>query len=276
MNPQQLTFHELSADPFDKSIADDQLWLPPSKMALVEGLCDTITARRWALLTGDPGVGKTCVLRALRHRLGQDGFKLTYCSNATLGRRDFYRQLCHALGLLPQATAAGVFHALTTHVQEISRENIHPVFLIDEAQLLHQDVLDHLHILGNYEWDSAPLLTIVLIGLPELEDRLSHRRNRSLYARIFGRYRVGTMRLEDTADYLRNRLALVGANHERFASDAVGLLHEVCNGTMRDIDRIASASMAHAARKKSRIIERAHVQLAQRDDAHRPPAVLNA
>jgi adenylylsulfate kinase-like enzyme len=49
------------------------------------------------LLTGKPGVGKTCVLRALRSRLPEQGFRLTYCHNATLGRRDFYRQLCLAL-----------------------------------------------------------------------------------------------------------------------------------------------------------------------------------
>jgi hypothetical protein len=96
-----------------------------------------------------------------------------------LGRRDFYRQLCVALGLTPSATAAGVFYAVSTHIEELGKERVHPVFLLDEAHLLHQDVLDHLHILLNYQWDSRALLSLVLIGLPELENQLERRRNRS-------------------------------------------------------------------------------------------------
>lgn len=53
----------------------------------------------------------------MRHRLPDAGFRLTYCHNATLGRRDFYQQLCHALGLSPKATAAADFHEASTHVQ---------------------------------------------------------------------------------------------------------------------------------------------------------------
>jgi hypothetical protein len=99
-------------------------------------------------------VGKTCVLRALRHRLPQAGFRLTYCHNATLGRRDFYRYLCHALGLQPTSSAANLFLAVERHVHELRRDQVHPVFLLDEAHLLHPDMMAHLHILLNHEWDS--------------------------------------------------------------------------------------------------------------------------
>jgi type II secretory pathway predicted ATPase ExeA len=51
---------------------------------------------------------------------------------------------------------------LRAQVEELGRERIHPVFLLDEAHLLHQDVMDHLHILLNYHWDSRALLSIVL------------------------------------------------------------------------------------------------------------------
>ena len=120
------------------------------------------------LLDGEPGVGKTCVLRALRHRLPQAGFRLTYCHNATLGRRDFYRQLCLALGLTPTATAAAVFYAVSPHVEELGRERVHPVFLLDEAHLLHQDTLDHLHILLQLRVGQKALLSLVLVGLSSI------------------------------------------------------------------------------------------------------------
>ena len=132
--------------PFSKEVPDAELWLPTSKLDVVEALLEALDERASVVLVGEPGVGKTCVLRALRHRIPAAGYKLTYCHNATLGRRDFYRQLCFALGLAPSATAASVFWAVTSHVEELGREKVHPVFLLDEAHLLHQDTLDHLHI----------------------------------------------------------------------------------------------------------------------------------
>jgi hypothetical protein len=79
----------------------------------------------------EPGAGKTCVLRALRHVLPPQRYRLTHCHNATLGRRDFYRQLCHALALALSATAAAVFCAVSNHVEQLGRDHIHPVFLED-------------------------------------------------------------------------------------------------------------------------------------------------
>jgi general secretion pathway protein A len=201
-------------------------------------------------------VGKTCVLRALRSRLNQPNMRLTYCHNATLGRRDFYRQLCLAIGLTPNATAAAVFHGVTTHVQELGRERVYPVFLLDEAHLLHQDTLDHLHILLNYEWDRAALLSLVLVGLPELRDRLQLRRNRSLLSRIHARFTIEPTTPEDTADYLRTRLGKVGCDRDLFADEAVAMLHEAAVGSMRDIDRLATGALKEIVKRKKKLVER--------------------
>jgi general secretion pathway protein A len=254
MTPAYLATFGLTEAPFSKEIPDAQLWLPPSKQAIVEALLEALAERASVLLVGEPGVGKTCVLRALRHHIPQAGFRLTYCHNATLGRRDFYRQLCLALGLSPSATAAAVFYAVSTHVEDLASERVHPVFLLDEAHLLHQDTLNHLHILLNYEWDSRALLSLVLVGLPELLDRLGTRRNRSLYSRIHHRLVIGPLTPDDTAEYLRMRLARAGCERELFPADAVALLHETA-GAMRDIDRLAAAALREAARRKRRLVD---------------------
>ncbi len=206
--------------PFTKEIADKDLWLPSSKAALVSELVEALEERASVLLTGEPGVGKTCVLRALRARLPEAGFRLTYCHNATLGRRDFYRQLCLALGLSPHATAASVFYAVATHVEDLAKERVLPVFLLDEAHLLHEQMLGHLHILLNYEWDSKALLSLVLVGLPELKDLLGLRRYRSLYSRLHVRLHIDPLTPEDTAEYLRHRMKRAGVEREVFTVSA--------------------------------------------------------
>jgi len=242
--------------PFTKEIADADLWVPSSRQGAVESLLETCRDRGHALLVGEPGVGKTCFLRTVRHRLPQNGFRLTYCHNVTLGRRDFYRHVCLALELSPKATAAAVFYAISTHIEKLGTENVHPVLLIDEAHLLHQDVLDHLHILSNYEWDSKALLSLVLVGLPETRQRLCLAKNRSLWSRIHTRLSLGEATPGDTAEYIGFRLKRAGCEREAFSSDAIALLHEETHGRLRDIDRIATDALKLGARRKLRNIDR--------------------
>jgi general secretion pathway protein A len=265
--PLYLSHFGLSGPPFAKNVADGELWVPPTKEELVAELLEAIAAHESVHLVGEPGVGKTCVLRALRHRIPPQGFRLTYCHNVTLGRRDFYRQLCLALGLAPAATAGALFHAVSTHVQQLNTDRQHPVFLLDEAHLLHQDTLDHLHILLNHDWDSQPLLSVVLIGLPELADRLALRRNRSLYSRLARRLRIDPLTPDDTGAYIRMRMRRAGCEREVFCTDAIAMLHEAATGAMRDLDRLAQAALREGARKKRRLIERDLIQRVLHQDA---------
>ena len=269
MSAAYLADFDLRQAPFSKEISDADLWLPPSKQTLVEELVQALDERASITLTGEPGVGKTCVLRALRHKLPSAGFRLTYCHNATLGRRDFYRQLCLALGLPTSASATAVFFAVSSHVEDLGRDRLHPVFLLDEAHLLHQDMLDHLHILLKYQWDSRALLSVVLVGLPELDDRLALRRNHSLYSRLHRRLTIDGLAPGDTGEYLRMRLAKAGCDRDPFTSDATAMIHEAALGSLREIDRVATAALREGARRKRKLVERdavARVVAVTRDD----------
>src|SRR5690606_20160736 len=104
-----LRHFELTEAPFSKEIADDDLWMPPSKTDLVEELEEAMSERASVMLVGDPGVGQTGVLRAWLARVSTSNFLLTHCHNANLGKRDFYRQLCISLGLRPVASAGRLF-----------------------------------------------------------------------------------------------------------------------------------------------------------------------
>lgn len=263
------TFFNLSADPYIKEVADDNLHLPPSTDLLKEQVVAAVHARQNVAICGESGAGKTCLLRATRHALPQEQFRLTYCANVTLGRRDFYRHFAMALSIAPSGTAAALFNHIATQVQDLSQNRIHPVLILDEAHLLHQDTLDHLHILLNFDWDSRPLLSLVLVGLPELRDRLLLRRNRSLLSRIHHRLSLSPTTAADTAEYLRQRLRRVGCDKDLFAPEAVTLLHETTQGTLREVDRLATWALCHATRKKRRLVDRE--LMAQAIDSEQSP-----
>jgi len=130
------------------------------------------------------------------------------------------------------------------------------VLLIDEAHLLHQDVLDHLHILANYEWDSRPLLSLVLVGLPETRQRLGLAKNRSLWSRIHTRLALGDASVGDTAEYVAHRIKRAGCERELLNSDALALVHEQAQGRLREIDRICTDALKLAARRKLKLVDR--------------------
>jgi type II secretory pathway predicted ATPase ExeA len=246
----------LSVSPFAKDIDDSDLWLPSSRKDVIDELIEAIRDHQHVVMVGDPGVGKTCILRALRAQLPASGFRLTYCHNATLGRRDFYRHICLALGIEAKATAASVFWELSNPIEQLGREKIHPVFLLDEAQLLRDQVLEHLHILSNYAWDQKPLLSLVLVGLPDLWRKLSLGIHRSLWSRIHCRVSLDAPKPEDTVEYITYRLERAGGKATAFASDALALIHEGTAGQLRDIDRVATACLRAAARRKLKTVDR--------------------
>ena len=121
---------------------------------------------------------------------------LVYCQNTTVGRRDFYRHLCLASSASrrrppPEIPSSPSAHTLRSFrckrgayaLSSPRRRGLH---------LLHQDTLDHLHILLNYQWDSKPLLSLVLIGLPDpRRQAAAPTGNRPLYSRIHHRFALG-------------------------------------------------------------------------------------
>jgi type II secretory pathway predicted ATPase ExeA len=113
-----------------------------------------------------------------------------------------------------------------------------------------------LHILLNYEWDARALLSLILVGLPELEANLSRRANRSLFTRIHHRFLIEPATVDDTAEYVRHRLSGAGGERALFPDDAVAALHELSQGSLREIDRLATASLREAARRKKKLVDK--------------------
>lgn len=258
----------LTRQPFDKDIDAGLLWMDGGRQAALDRLVQTVSHRQHALVTGEPGVGKTCVMRALREQLSPVHFQVHYLAHVTLGRRDFYRQLCGVLGIEHKATPAGMFEAIQRACAASSSEHRqHAVLVLDEAQLMPDPTLANLHVLTNFEWDRAPLLSLVFVGLPELCDRLRLGIHRALLTRVHTKVELSPGSPELTAAYVRKRMTDAGARTEVFTADGLAHLHELSGGLLRTVDVLALAALRLAA-----VEEQAHVdrQLVRRALAHTP------
>ena len=156
----------LTRMPFSKDIPASEMLDTEALQAARERLAAALEGRASAVVTGDSGSGKTCLLRALEENLPQGRYRIHYVHNATVNRRDFYRQLSIGMGLEPRATFAALFASISSHIEDLaSQHKLRVALLIDEAHLLPIQVLDQLHILLNYQRDSKPWLSIILVGV---------------------------------------------------------------------------------------------------------------
>jgi general secretion pathway protein A len=258
---EELLFFDLKRPPFAKDFALSETWIEPSRENAVSLLVRAVEARQHALVTGEPGVGKTVVVRAMAERLPATHHRVTYVWNVAVGRRDFYRNLSVALGFEPRGTAAAVFDGVQRELRAGWAEHrLHPVLIIDEAHVLPDATLQHLHILANFDRDANPLLSLVLVGLPELRDRLKLGVHRSLLTRIGTHVDIGRTTPEDTAAYVRNRLEYAGSRSEIFGLDAITTVHEMTAGVPRVVATLADMALRVAADRKEKHIGRAIIR----------------
>lgn len=243
--------------PFGKDVRNDHLWLDGGREAEVKRMVQTIAQRQHVIVVGESGIGKTCVTRAIEDALSPAHFRVEYTAHVTLGRRDFYRQVCRSLNIEPKAMPAAMFEAIQRECSgQASEHRVHTVLVLDEMHLMPDATLSHLHLLANFRWDSQPLLSLVLVGLPELLGRLRLGVHRSLLTRIHTKVELSPGSAELTTAYVRKRLADAGVQGEVFTRDGLSLLHELTGGLLRSVDVLALAAMRLAAAEDQRLVDR--------------------
>ena len=134
--------------PFSKDISPSEMFQTDQFQEAMLGLKAAIEGRTSAVVTGDSGSGKTCLIRALEQDLPQGRYRLHYTANATVNRRDFYRQISIGMGLEAHSSFAALYSTVSQHIQDLAMQHkLWVILVLDEAHLLHIQVLEQLHIL---------------------------------------------------------------------------------------------------------------------------------
>lgn len=163
-------------------------------------------------LTGEVGAGKTTLCRALLEQLDEH-FSTALILNPILNAEELMKAIASEFGLNVKGldrmeTIAAISDFLLQQVLN-GRDT---VLIIDEAQNLTEDLLEQVRMLSNIETDDRKLLQIVLMGQPELRERLDSPRLRQLRQRITVRYHLAPLKPSEVGEYIQHRLSLAGAN----------------------------------------------------------------
>jgi general secretion pathway protein A len=217
-------------------------------------------------VTGEVGAGKTTVCRAILEQL-DPGTKTALILNPVLSGTELLRAILTELGLKPRRPdRVSCLETLNHFLLDQLSEGHDVVLLIDEAQDLDLDLLEQVRLLSNLETDQRKLLQIVLVGQPELRDKLNDRRLRQLRQRITVRYHLTSLTREETAIYIRHRLQVAGGNGRpeldrwalwrihRYSRGIPRLINAVCDkvllcGYVLGTDRLTGAHVRRAIRE---------------------------
>ena len=182
-----------------------------------------IEARKgFILITGEAGTGKTTLLRKAMRAFGSN-IKTAYIPNTLVGYTDLLRLMLTDLGL-PVSTdnKSMMIERLTEYLIEQFKAGNIVALLVDEAQNLRLETLEELRLLGNLETDKDKLLQIVLVGQPELEQKLDQSELRQLKQRLVLRCRLKPVTRDEVESYMDSRLQTIGHRSEDlFDPDAV-------------------------------------------------------
>lgn len=202
------------------------------------------------LLTGEIGSGKTLLRSVLHARLDTESHLRVSVENSLLGFDDLLLEILsqmRAERLMPpdypdRYSRLSLFKRLLA--EQVAERGRHLVIFLDEAQLLGLADLDALKGLTNIASERQNLLTLILIGQPELRARL--RQLPQVDQRISLRFHLTALSAEETALYLRHRLHIAGYQGDfPFTEEALDLLYQATRGIPREINRVCKIGLDH-------------------------------
>jgi type II secretory pathway predicted ATPase ExeA len=251
-----LEWFRLARKPFSKT--PDPAFLFPSRQhaEALARLHHALEEREVAVLTGEVGAGKTTLSRALVDAFA-DRCRFSLVVNPALPPAQLVGVIAEGFGLPPARRKADAFGALAEHAARLDAEGRFAVVIVDEAQLLPgRAAFDELRLLGNVCADDRALFGLVLVGQPELRERLLERGGDAFAQRVGVAYHLGPLDLEETGRYLAHRLRVAGRDEPLFTAEAVAALHAASRGVPRLLNQLAASALLEGfTREVGRISE---------------------
>ena len=236
-------FYQLEEKPFSKTPDPRFLYLSRHHREALARLQFAVEEREFFILTGEVGSGKTTLSRALIDSLGDDA-KMVLIINPRLSPVQLLRSLIQGLGGNPRSSRDGLWDQLSDMLFELFEQEKQAVLIVDEAQLVPEKAtLDELRLITNFQLDDLNLLTLILIGQPELRDRLRRPGYRALHQRVGIRYHLGPLDEEETGEYIAFRLKVAGREEALFSPEAVERIYTYSRGLPRVINNLAASAL---------------------------------
>ena len=194
------------------------------------------------MLTGEMGCGKTLLSRTLIQHLAQARYDLALVANPSFEVSDFLKEILYQLGVNQSGTKLDMIHAFNERLLENLNKGKDTVLVVDEAQSINDlAIFEELRLLLNFQLNDRFLLTVILLGQPELRSKVEALKQ--LAQRIVIRYHLMPFDADGVGDYIYFRMQAAGASRTVFTPEAVMAVYEASGGIPRKVNTIADLAL---------------------------------
>src|SRR5438552_6349870 len=258
-------FFGFATRPFGKTPDPSFLYESEQHREALARLEYAVEEKDLALLVGDIGSGKTMLSRALMDRIG-DARPVVLLINPRLTPAQLLRSIASGLGLVPSRYRNELLDQIHGKLFELYEARREPVLIIDEAQLIpSKATFDEIRLLTNFQLDDQNLLSVLLIGQPELETRLQRPPYAPLRQRIGIRFHLGPLSLQETIAYIEHRVRFAGGKVNPFTRQAMDEIYARSGGIPRLINTLATTALLDAFGEDAPSIDPVRIASAARE-----------
>jgi len=250
-------FYGLRANPFNVNPDPRYLFLTRHTEEALACLTYGVQARKgFVLLTGEVGTGKTTLINKLLEWLRLQQVATAFVFNPRLNTLQFLDYMMADFGIpCDSKLKSQVLLRLYNWLLDRYRAGETAVLIIDEAQNLSDEVLEEVRMLTNLETFTEKLLQIILVGQPELEQKLRQPNMRQLRQRLTLRAKTHPLTLDETKAYVQQRLRIAGSNGQQiFEPEALRAIHRCASGIPRVINLLCEHSLVSGFVDQQKVI----------------------
>jgi MSHA biogenesis protein MshM len=242
-----LSFFGLKHDPLGKDCA--QLWSSDQITSFEKQFKWLLQSPGIGLLTAEPGVGKTAMLRQITRTLNPHQYLVYYTSETDFGRLEFYRHLAVLMGLPPSSRRSQLWRDLKGQISQLyTQKNILPILIIDEAQNLQPEFLRDFPSFLNFVFDSKDYITVWLVGNTGLAKFIDRPSNIALASRIQVRYELKPITdSEAFKSLIAYAFAQAGCTHTLLSDSAIDTIRLASKGNPRQAHHVIVTALRLAA-----------------------------
>jgi general secretion pathway protein A len=261
-------FFGLRANPFNVNPDPRYLFLTRHTEEALACLTYGIQSRKgFVLLTGEVGTGKTTLINKLLEWLRLQQVATAFVFNSKMNVPQFLDYMMADFGIPCESRAKSqILLRLYNWLLDRYRAGETAVLIVDEAQNLSDDVLEEIRMMTNLETFTEKLLQIVLVGQPELEQKLKQPHLRQLRQRLTLRAKTHPLSLEETKAYIAQRLRIAGSNGQQiFDPEALVAIHRYSSGIPRVVNLVCEHCLVSSFVDQQKVITSNVVDTVARD-----------
>ena len=260
-------FYGLRERPFNLTPDPKYLYLSAKhKEAFAHLLYGIKNRSGFVMISGEIGTGKTMLCRNMLSQMDPDT-QVAFIFNPFLNSIELLKKINREFGVASESdTILALTEDLSAHLLRTAADGKNSVLVIDEAQNLAPQVLEQIRLLSNLETDSEKLLQIILIGQPELAEKLALYELRQLNQRITARYHLKSLNAHETLEYIAYRIHVAGGSKRlNFTKGAVRRVYRYSGGVPRMINAVCDRALLIGYTQERYAIDASIVRRAARE-----------